>query len=55
MSEQMRKELTKWSENKHKKKNKKKRENLSKSDLIELMGTDRPIYKRGKGGALKQK
>lgn len=34
---------------------KKKQERLSDKDLRELMGTDRPTYARGRGGAYRQK
>lgn len=34
---------------------KKKKEKLSTRDLEELMGTRKPVYKRGKGGAVRQK
>ncbi|EIJ79129.1 hypothetical protein PB1_16269 [Bacillus methanolicus PB1] len=33
----------------------KKTDKLSKSDLIYLMGMNRPRYSRGKGGAFRQK
>ncbi|MDE3837919.1 hypothetical protein C0966_00660 [Bacillus methanolicus] len=33
----------------------KKTEKLSKSDLIYLMGTNMPVYRRGKGGAFRQR
>ncbi|WBL16434.1 hypothetical protein [Sutcliffiella sp. NC1] len=34
---------------------KKKEEKLSDRDLRELMGTNRPTYARGRGGAYRQK
>ncbi|AST93019.1 hypothetical protein BC6307_18020 [Sutcliffiella cohnii] len=34
---------------------KKKEEKLSDQDLRELMGTNRPTYARGRGGAYRQK
>lgn len=39
----------------HEKKPSQKREELTDRDLRELMGTDRPRYARGKGGAYRQR
>jgi hypothetical protein len=56
--------LEKWSksnniqlpQSKRKRKPKqKKKENLSRQDIQELMGMNRPIYTRGKGGAIRRK
>jgi hypothetical protein len=33
----------------------KKKEKLSKSDLVYLMGMNRPRYSRGRGGAFRQR
>lgn len=33
----------------------KKQEKLSKKDIEELMGLNKPTYKRGKGGAIRNK
>lgn len=38
----------------HKRKTHKKNNKTKKVDTLELMGVNRPIYKRGKGGAMKQ-
>ncbi|WP_163538291.1 hypothetical protein [Gracilibacillus sp. YIM 98692] len=38
-----------------KQKRNKKQEKLSQSELKELMGVNRPTYKRAKGGAIRQK
>lgn len=35
--------------------NNKKKELLSQNELDELMGIHKPVYRRGKGGAFKQK
>lgn len=35
-------------------KGKKRKEKLSESDVISLMGQKKAIYKRGKGGSIKQ-
>ncbi|MBP1917200.1 hypothetical protein J2Z23_004185 [Lederbergia galactosidilyticus] len=40
---------------KEKAKKKRKEERFSNSELKSLMGMDRPIYGRGKGGAIRQK
>lgn len=32
-----------------------KKEQLSKKDIEELMGMNKPTYKRGKGGAIRNK
>ncbi|OSX53653.1 hypothetical protein [Anoxybacillus ayderensis] len=56
-------ELKKWMkvnkerQNKRKKARKKKRgkEWLTERDLKELMGVGRPVYRRGKGGAFRQR
>ncbi|GIN71266.1 hypothetical protein J14TS2_17410 [Bacillus sp. J14TS2] len=37
------------------KKRKRRKEHLTESDLKCLMGMNRPIYGRGKGGAIRQK
>ncbi len=60
MSEQFKQQINKWTKRygmKSKKKGKSnpKSEKLTQSDLDELMGINRPTYKRGKGGAYKQK
>jgi hypothetical protein len=61
MSEQLKQQLTKWAKkngmqlNNKESKKKLKSEMLSQADIEELMGIYRPIYKRGKGGAYKQK
>ncbi|WP_406945742.1 hypothetical protein ACJA3J_05700 [Halobacillus sp. SY10] len=34
---------------------KKKKEDFSTRDIEELMGMNRPTYRRGRGGAIKQK
>lgn len=34
---------------------KKRAEKLSISDLKELMGTNKPVFRRGKGGAMKHR
>lgn len=39
---------------KHKKRPK-RNEQLTKQDIEELMGVNRPTYKRGRGGALRQR
>jgi hypothetical protein len=39
----------------NKKESPKKKEQLSEKDIKELMGTNRPTYKRGKGGAIRNK
>lgn len=38
-----------------KKKRPKRNEQLSRQDIEELMGVNRPTYKRGRGGALRQR
>jgi len=38
-----------------KKKRKRKTEKLSQNDIKGLMGMDRPTYRRGKGGSIKQR
>ncbi|KIP21120.1 hypothetical protein JV16_01614 [Anoxybacillus ayderensis] len=56
-------ELKKWMkvnkerQNKRKKARKKKRgkERLTERDIKELMGVCRPVYRRGKGGAFRQR
>ncbi|MBE2905389.1 MULTISPECIES: hypothetical protein [Anoxybacillus] len=58
-------ELKKWMkvkkvrqhQNKRKKARKKKRdkERLTERDIKELMGVGRPVYRRGKGGAFRQR
>ncbi|WP_416149484.1 hypothetical protein ACM26V_00345 [Salipaludibacillus sp. HK11] len=47
-------EMKKWKRQKQYKDKKKKSEKLSKADLHELMGTNRPTYNRGRGGAFRQ-
>jgi hypothetical protein len=37
------------------KKKKRHKERLTERDLKELMGINRPVYRRGKGGAFRQK
>ncbi|MGG3919639.1 hypothetical protein ABEV38_13635 [Parageobacillus thermoglucosidasius] len=43
--------------NKHKKERKKKRskERFTERELKELMGVNRPVYRRAKGGAFRQR
>ncbi|MCL6456509.1 MAG: hypothetical protein K6T85_00740 [Gorillibacterium sp.] len=58
-------ELKKWMKankvkhrkNKHKKERKQKRrkERLTEHEIKELMGVGRPVYRRGKGGAFRQR
>lgn len=56
-------ELSKWAKNNHFKQKcakstqqpKKQKGKLSTRDLEELMGTRKPVYRRGKGGAVRQK
>ncbi|MGY3717050.1 hypothetical protein ACWE42_16170 [Sutcliffiella cohnii] len=66
MNKSLRDQLKDWKkqralekQSKYKKKNatpsKKKEEKLSDKDLRELMGTNRPTYARGRGGAYRQK
>ncbi|WP_106494907.1 hypothetical protein [Lentibacillus sp. Marseille-P4043] len=60
MSDQLRKQLKKWSKSSNSSPDKKKRhekqtERLSHEDLEELMGVNRRTYKRTRGGAFKQK
>lgn len=33
----------------------KRKTRLTKREVLELMGTDRPTYRRGKGGAFRQR
>ncbi|KFZ32340.1 phage protein [Anoxybacillus flavithermus] len=49
--------VNKERQNKRKKARKKKRgkERLTERDLKELMGVGRPVYRRGKGGAFRQR
>ncbi|MGY0692634.1 hypothetical protein ACW2QC_07545 [Virgibacillus sp. FSP13] len=60
MSEQLRKQLKNWSKknrlsSKKKKHHEKQTENLTEEDLMELMGVNRPTYRRKRGGSFKQK
>jgi len=64
MSEQLRKQLRDWKKKNMRgsgksksKQNKGKRsgKDMSTRDIEELMGMNRPTYKRGKGGAYRQK
>jgi hypothetical protein len=48
-------EQTKQKLNELKKQNKHKTEQYSKREILELMGVNRPTYKRGKGGAIRRK
>lgn len=58
-------ELQKWMKinkvkqrkSKHKKvrKQKQRKERLTERDIKELMGVGRPVYRRGKGGAFRQR
>lgn len=61
MSQQLRDQLKEYKRKNNiktpspKKKRKKKTESLSQEDLEDLMGIRRPTYRRGRGGAIKQK
>jgi hypothetical protein len=50
-------ELRKWQQSKRKqeKPKKKQQEKLSEQDIKELMGMNRAIYSRGRGGAFRQR
>lgn len=61
MSKQLRDQLKEYKRKNNiktpqpKKKRRKKTESLSQEDLEDLMGIRRPTYRRGRGGAMKQK
>ncbi len=61
MSDQLRDQLKRYKKNNGiktpspKNKHHRKPENLSQNDIRELMGEHRPTYKRGPGGAIRQK
>ena len=55
LSDQLKRQLNSWSSTHPRKHTKKQKEKLSQSDLRDLMGMNRPTYKRGKGGSYKQK
>ncbi|QAS52824.1 hypothetical protein [Halobacillus litoralis] len=61
MSQQLRDQLSKYKRKNNiktpspKKKRKRKSESYSQRDIEELMGINRPTYRRGRGGAIKQK
>ncbi|QAS52394.1 hypothetical protein [Halobacillus litoralis] len=62
MSQQLRDQLKRYKrknniQTPHPKKNtpKKKKERMSHRDVEDLMGVNRPTYRRGKGGAMKQR
>lgn len=62
MNRTFREQLTEWEKKNMKgnrrnkrRKNKRREEELSFRDIEQLMGTRRPIYTRGKGGAYRQR
>ncbi len=62
MSDQFRKQLEEYKKkndiktpNPKKKKRKPKTEKFSQKEIKSLMGIDRPTYRRGKGGSIKQR
>ncbi len=63
MSDQLRNQLNKYKKKngintpnpKKKRKKKSKTENFSRNEIEDLMGTNRPTYSRGPGGAIRQK
>ena len=60
MNHSLKDQLKSWKKDhmavKQEKQNKKRRrEHFTDSELRSLMGMDRPIYGRGKGGAIRQK
>jgi len=61
MSDQFRDQLRHYKKKKGiktpspKKKQHRKPEKLSQNDIKDLMGMDRPTYRRGKGGSMKQR
>lgn len=62
MRQSLKEQLKAWKKDRmeirqHGKKKRKKRSNdeLSTRDIKKLMGMDRPIYSRGKGGAFRQR
>ncbi|OAK72670.1 hypothetical protein [Lederbergia galactosidilytica] len=61
MNRSLKEQLKVWKQdhaaiNRHKqKKRKRRKEHFTDSELRSLMGMDRPIYGRGKGGAIRQK
>ncbi|WP_195892072.1 hypothetical protein [Bacillus niameyensis] len=57
MNKDLKDQLREWEkkQQKNRKPRKSTKERFSESDLKSLMGVNRPIYGRGKGGAIRQK